>query len=63
MAPPTDTDRVRENGGLGTIPAAAAAAPDGNAENDEARDSDALMPKNKNSVTAPFQPAILLLLL
>ena len=29
-----DTDRVRENGGLGTIPAAAAAAPDGNAEND-----------------------------
>ena len=29
-----DTDRVRENGGLGTIPAAAAAAPDRNAEND-----------------------------
>ncbi len=41
-----DTDRVRKNGGLGTIPAAVAAAPDGNAENDvrdngEARDSDA----------------------
>jgi hypothetical protein len=29
-----DTDRVWKNGGLGTIPAAAAAAPDGNAEND-----------------------------
>ena len=29
-----DTDRVRENGGLGTIPAAAAAAPDRNEEND-----------------------------
>jgi hypothetical protein len=61
-----DTDRVRENGGLGTIPAAAAAAPDGNAENDvrdncEARDSDALMPEN--SVSVPSQPAILLLIL
>ena len=57
---------MRENGGLGTIPAAAAAAPDGNAENDvrdngEARDSDALM--LKNSVSAPSQPAILLIIL
>jgi hypothetical protein len=45
-------DSVREDGVLGTIPAAAAAAPDGNAENDvrdngEARDSDALMPENR----------------
>jgi hypothetical protein len=42
---PILADRMRENGGLGTIPAAAPAAPDGNAENDvrdngEARDSD-----------------------
>ena len=63
---PILADRVRENGGLGTIPAAVAAAPDRNAENDvrdngEARDSDdALMPEN--SVSAPSQPAILLLL-
>jgi hypothetical protein len=61
---PILADRVRGNGGLGTIPAAAAAAPDGNAENDirdngEARDSDALMPEN--SASAPSQPAILLL--
>ena len=63
---PILADRVRENGGLGKIPAAVAAAPDGNAENDvrdncEARDSDALMPKN--SVSAPSQPAILFLIL
>ena len=63
---PILADRVRENGGLGTIPAAVAAAPDRNAENDvrdngEARDSDdALMPEN--SVSAPSQPAVLLLL-
>ena len=63
---PILADRVRDNGCLGTIPATAVAAPDGNAENDvrdncEARDSDALMPKN--SVSAPSQPAILLLIL
>ena len=63
---PILADRVRENGCLGTIPATAVAAPDGNAENDvrddcEARDSDAFtMPEN--SVSAPSQPAILLLL-
>jgi hypothetical protein len=31
---PVLADRVRENGGLGTIPAVAGTAPDGNAEND-----------------------------
>ena len=59
---PILADRVRENGSFGTIPAAVAAAPDGNTENDvrdncEARDSDALMPEN--SVSVPSQPAIL----
>ena len=51
-----DTYRVRENGGLGTIPAAVAAENDVR-DNGEARDSDALMPEN--SASAPSQPAIL----
>jgi hypothetical protein len=58
---PISADRVRENGSFGTIPAAVAAAPDGNAANDvqdngEARDFYALMPEN--SMSAPSQPAI-----
>ena len=56
---PILADRVRENGGPGTIPATAAAVPDGNAENDvqdngETRDSDALMPENSVSANLQF---------
>jgi hypothetical protein len=47
---PILAERVRENGGLGTIHATAAAAPDGNAENDV---------RDNGSVSTSSQPAVL----